>query len=39
MAEAAGQQIISIETRVRLYSTMALHFKTVSFKGVGFYTK
>lgn len=39
MAEAAGQQVISIETRVRLYSTMALHFKTISFKGARFYTK
>lgn len=39
MAEASGQQLISIETRVRLYSTMAIHFKTFSFKGAGFYTK
>lgn len=39
MAEAAGRQVISGETRVRLYSTIALNFKTITFKGAGFFTK
>lgn len=39
MAEAAGRQVISVETRVRLYSTIALNFKTIKFKGAGFFTK
>lgn len=39
MAEAAGRQVISVETRVRLYSTIALNFKTIAFKGAGFLTR
>lgn len=39
MAEAAGQQVISVETRVRLYSTMALNFKTITFRGAQFFTR
>ncbi|XP_050443452.1 sterol regulatory element-binding protein 2-like [Adelges cooleyi] len=39
MAEAAGRQVVSAETRVRLYSTMALNFKTITFKGAGFFTR
>lgn len=39
MAEAAGQQMISVETRVRLYATIALNFKTNTFKGARFFTR
>ncbi|XP_022182319.1 sterol regulatory element-binding protein 2-like isoform X1 [Myzus persicae] len=39
MAEAAGRQIISVETCVQLYSTIALNFKTITFKGAGFFTR
>jgi len=39
MAEAAGRQIISVETCVHLYSTIALNFKTITFKGAGFFTR
>lgn len=39
MAEAAGRQVISVETRVRLYSTIALNFKTITFNGAGFFTR
>ncbi|XP_050057621.1 sterol regulatory element-binding protein 2-like isoform X2 [Aphis gossypii] len=39
MAEAAGRQVISVETCVRLYSTIALNFKTIKFKGAGFFTR
>ncbi|XP_060866530.1 sterol regulatory element-binding protein 2-like isoform X2 [Metopolophium dirhodum] len=39
MAEAAGRQIISVETCVQLYSTVALNFKTIIFKGAGFFTR
>jgi len=39
MAEAAGRQVISVETCVRLYSTIALNFKTITFKGAGFFTR
>lgn len=39
MAEAAGRQMISDETRVRLYSTIALNFKTITFKGARFFTR
>lgn len=39
MAEAAGRQMISVETRVRLYATIALNFKTNTFKGARFLTR
>ncbi|XP_050529343.1 sterol regulatory element-binding protein 2-like [Daktulosphaira vitifoliae] len=39
MAEAAGKQIVPTETRVRLYSIMALNLKNVKLKGAGFFTR
>lgn len=39
MAEAAGRQMISVETCVQLYATIALNFKTIIFKGAGFFTR